>query len=340
MKTPSLPTLDAQVDSATPTVMPAATRRRLSELFTREQIAQLTERSDWRGAWAIASTWGVILAAFAVLAAWPNALTFIAAVIVIAGRQLCLAILQHEGSHGTLFKTRWANEVLTDWLCARPVWQNLRKYRAHHLVHHTRTGTEDDPDLSLHADYPVSRRSMARKMLRDLTGLTGLKTMYGLILMDAGVIKWTVSNHIERLPSNGRRWYHYAGTALRNMVPMLIANGVIWGVLAWSGHAWLYGVWVLAYLTPLPLFIRIRSIAEHGCLARTPDMFLNTRTTRAGWLARITVAPVRVNYHLEHHVMASVPYYRLPLLHRWLRDKHAVPPTPGYAAVLGMASAR
>lgn len=326
--------------SATPTTMPAPTRRRLKELFTREQIQQLTQRSDWRGAWAIASTWAIIAGAFAMLAAWPHALTFILALVVIAGRQLCLAILQHEGSHGTLFKSRWANEVLTDWLCARPVWQNLPKYRVHHLRHHTHTGTETDPDLSLHAGYPTSRRSMARKVLRDLSGLTGLKALYGLLLMDAGVIKWTVSNHIERIERGDRRWHHYLVSALRNMTPMLITNGAIWGVLALTGHAWLYGVWVLAYVTPFPLFIRIRSIAEHGCLERTPDMFLNTRTTRAGWLARLTVAPLRVNYHLEHHVMASVPYYRLPLMHRWLREKQAVPATDSYAAVLHLASSR
>lgn len=324
-------------ESATPTVLPAATRRKINELFTREQIALLTARSDWRGAWAIASTWGIIAATFAVLARWPNAFTFVAALVVIAGRQLCLAILQHEGSHGTLFKTRWMNDILVDWLCARPVWQHLHKYRAHHFVHHTRTGTDDDPDLSLHVGYPVTRRSMARKLLRDITGLTGLKTLYGLILMDAGFIKWTVSNDIQRLPGNGRRWYHHLGSALRNMAPMLMANAVLWSVLALSGHAWLYGVWVLAYITPLPLFIRIRSIAEHGCLARTPDMFLNTRTTRAGWLARLTVAPVHVNHHLEHHVMASVPYYRLPLMHRMLRDRHALPPAPSYIDVLRQA---
>src|SRR6218665_4089328 len=98
-------------ESATPTVLPATTRRKLNELFTREQIAQLTARSDWRGAWAILSTWGVIAAAFAVLARWPNVFIFIGALVVIAGRQMCLAILQHEGSHGRLFKTRWMNDV-------------------------------------------------------------------------------------------------------------------------------------------------------------------------------------------------------------------------------------
>lgn len=332
-------TTESAVTSATPADLPLVTKRRLRDIFTAEQISMLTARSDWRGAWAIASTWGVIALAFGVVARWPNALTFVAAMIVIGGRQLALAILQHEGAHGTLFKNRWLNDVLTDWLCARPIWQNLPKYKAHHLGHHTKTGTEEDPDISLHADYPVTRVSLARKMLRDITGVTGIKLIFGLAMMDAGVFKWTVANHIERLPQEGRTTWGRIGTALRNMAPMLITNAVLWGVLSAAGHAWLYGVWVLSYLTVLPLFIRIRSIAEHGCLARSPDMFRNTRTTRAGWLARMTVAPVRVNYHMEHHLMASVPYYRLPLMHQWLKAKADVPlAAPGYLDVLKLAS--
>ncbi|WP_286742806.1 fatty acid desaturase family protein [Aquabacterium sp. UBA2148] len=335
---PSALAQDAQVESATPTELPTATRRRLKDLFTREQLATLTERSDWLGAWAIASTWGVIAAAFAVLAWWPSVFTFVLASIVIAGRQLCLAILQHEGSHGTLFKSRWANDVLTDWLCARPIWQNLPKYKVHHFGHHTRTGTLEDPDISLHADYPVTRASLVRKVLRDISGLTGLKLSYGLFMMDAGVFKWTVANHIERLPQAGRFWPERIVTTAKNIAPVVLTNLVLWAALAATGHAWLYWAWVVAYLNVLPLFVRIRSIAEHGCLPRSPDMFLNTRTTKAGWLARMTVAPVHVNHHMEHHVMASVPYYRLPLMHKWLREQAGVPDAPTYLQVLKLAS--
>ncbi len=335
-------TRSAGASSATPDAaqMPAPTRRRLKDLFTPAQLAVLTARSDVRGAWAIASTWGVIAAAFAVLAVWPNVFTFLLASAVIAGRQLCLAILQHEGSHGTLFQNRWANDVLTDWLCARPIWQNLPKYKVHHLGHHTRTGTEADPDISLHAGYPITPRSLMRKVLRDLSGITGLKLVYGLFMMDAGVFKWTVANHIERLPQAGRTWGERTATTARNMAPMLVTNVALWSCLAATGHAWLYWAWVVAYMNFLPLFVRIRSIAEHGCLARTPDMFLNTRTTRAGWLARMTVAPVHVNFHMEHHVMASVPFYRLPQMHQWLRAQAEVPEPPGYLDVLKLASSR
>lgn len=328
----------SKITSSTPTEMPPVTRRRINELFSREEIAQLTARSDWRGAWAIASTWLVIAASLAVLARWPNPLTFVMALVLIAGRQLALAILQHEAAHGTLFKTRWMNNVFGDWLCARPVWQHMQKYREHHLVHHTKTGTDADPDISLHSGYPTTRSSMRRKILRDISGYTGLKVMLGLVLMDAGVFKWTVSNNIEKLPQEGRRWWSYPITFLRNASGMIITNAVLFGICVASGHAWLYGIWALAYITPFPLFVRIRSIAEHGMLERVPDMFLNTRTTRAGWIARITAAPANVNYHIEHHAMASVPYYRLPQMHRLLRERNAVPEAPGYLEVLRIAS--
>ncbi len=326
------------VASSTPVELPADTRRKIRALFTPQEIAELTARSDWRGAWAILSTWAVIAAAMALLAVWPNPLSFVVALFVIAGRQLALAILQHEGAHGTLFRTRWMNDVFADWLCARPVWQHLHKYRAHHFVHHSRTGTAEDPDISLHAAYPVSRRSLLRKCLRDLAGITGLKLMLGLLLMDAGLFKWTVANDLERLPQQGRRWWDYPLSFLRNAGGMLLTNALLFGILAALGHAWLYGVWVLAYITPFPLLVRIRSFAELGMLERVPDMFRNTRSTRAGILMRLLVAPCHVNYHLEHHAMASVPYYRLPRLHRLMRERNAVPPSPGYADVLRMAS--
>lgn len=326
------------VPSSTPTELPADTRRKIRDLFTREEVAQLTSRSDLRGAWAIASTWGIIATAMAMLAAWPNPLTFVLALIVIAGRQLALGILQHEGAHGTLFKTRWMNDGLTDWLCARPVWLNLQKYRSHHFVHHTKTGTDADPDVSLHAGYPVTRGSLLRKFARDVLGLTGLKVMVGLVLMDVGAVKWTVANQLTKLPQEGRRWYDYPPSFVRNASGMIATNLVLFGLLAATGHPWLYGVWALAFITPLPLFVRVRSIAEHGVLERVPDMFRNTRTTQAGLLSRMTVAPCNVNFHQEHHAMASVPYYRLPKMHQLMRQKNAVPVPPTYGDVLNMAS--
>ncbi|MDF2445372.1 MAG: fatty acid desaturase [Moraxellaceae bacterium] len=333
-------------DSATPVEMPAETRRKVTDLFTRDEIKMLTARSDLMGFWAVGSTWAVIAAAFALLA-WattqPLAIAvpaFVVGLCVIAGRQLCLAILMHDASHGTLFKTKWLNDVLADWTCARPIWNDLQKYKVHHFVHHTKTGSAEDTDISLVAPFPCSRTSLARKLLRDLVGITGFKFFIGRFLMDAGYVKWTVANDVVWLPKEGVSATDRVAMFVRNVTPTLIVNGVLFAALWTVGYPWLFAAWVVAYMTPFALFVRIRSMAEHACTEKTADMFRNTRSTRAGWLARATVAPIHVNYHIEHHVMASVPYFRLPQMHRLLRERNAVPEAPGYLDVLRIVSSR
>lgn len=314
--------------------------RRPRNLFSAEQIRELTTRSDWRGLWAVVSVWIAIGLTLGVMALWPNPLTILFGTWVLAGRQLALAILQHEAAHGTLFKTRALNDSLGDWVCARPIWLDMHKYRAHHIKHHAHTGLTGDPDLSLSAPFPVTRRSLARKLLRDISGYTGLKVMLGHVLMAAGIIRWTVANDIERLPPDGRSGVQRVLLTLRNLGPTLLIHALLFGLLWSLGQAWLFGIWMLAYLAPFALLLRLRSLAEHACTEAVDDAFRNTRTTHANWIARMTVAPMCVNYHIEHHFMASVPYYRLPQLHRLLRERGVMQVTPGYFDVLRAVSAK
>jgi fatty acid desaturase len=67
---------------------------------------------------------------------------------------------------------------------------------------------------------------------------------------------------------------------------------------------------------------------------------LNTRTTLANPLARLTVAPHHVNFHLEHHLLPKVPHYRLRAFHELLEARGAYADATmanGYASVLRQA---
>jgi fatty acid desaturase len=308
------------------------------DVFASDEIRALTRCSDAAGFWAIGSTWAVIAGTFAVLARFPHPVTFVAAVVVLGGRQLALAILMHEAAHRTLFKHRVLNDILGDWFCARPMLNDVVLYRRHHLQHHAHTNTAFDPDISLVDPFPTTRGSIARKFARDILGATGLKRALGQLLINFEVLEYTVANESRRRPRNGRRLTDYLRSGVKNTSGFVATNLAIAGVLAASGHLWVFSAWIASNLTTFNLFVRIRSLAEHACTERSPDPFRNTRTTRAGFLARLTVAPLRVNYHLEHHLITAVPYLRLPTMHRLLRRRGAVPAPPGYRAVIALVS--
>jgi len=312
-----------------------------ADVLSRDEIRALTKSSNTAGALSIAWTWLVITASFAALAVWPHPLVFAAVAVVLGGRQLALAVLMHEGAHGTLFRARWANEHLTDWLCARPVWSDTARYRKHHLQHHGHTGTERDPDLGLALARPMTRGSLARKIARDLLGATGVRRVIGLLMIDAEVLAYDVGGNIRRAPRQPLG--HHARALARHLWKTLLANALLFGALWLAGCPWVFVAWVVAYLSPFSLFVRVRSLAEHACMDRGPHPLRNTRTTRAGLLARITVAPLHVNYHLEHHLLPTVPWFRLPALGRLLVAKDTIPGDSragSYLDVLRTVSAR
>jgi fatty acid desaturase len=181
---------------------------------------------------------------------------------------------------------------------------------------------------------------LIRKFARDISGITGIKFVAGRIFMDLGVIEWTVTNEIKRIPQAGRTWWSYPITFIKNSGPAMITNAVIFALMWVSGHPWLYALWLLAYITPFPLLIRIRSMAEHAATEKTTDVLKNTRSTRAGYIARALVAPINVNFHIEHHLMASVPYFRLPLMHKMLLARGYVQKPPSYFDVFKIMSSK
>jgi fatty acid desaturase len=293
--------------------------------FSRDEIASLLEMHDWRSWLSVGANWGLVFASMAVVAAWPNPLTVVAALFVIGARQLGCAVLMHEAAHRSLLSNRRSNDFVGQWLCAYPVWSDLLAYRPYHLQHHAHTGTARDPDLGLIRPFPVTRASLARKVWRDLSGQTGVKFARAAFRRTFG------------------RWREDRD-ARRAALGMATTNGALLAGLAALGHAELYLLWAGAWLTTNTLVTRIRSIAEHALTPDADDPLGNTRTTLARAWERLLIAPNRVNYHLEHHLLMTVPHYQLPRLHELLRERgvlaRACVETEGYAAVLRRAASQ
>ena len=283
-----------------------------SDFLTPEQVKALGTKSNLMGAWLVLHAWSLIFGAMVLFVWWPNPFTFLPAAMVIGTRQLGLAILMHDAAHGLLFADRRLNDWVGSWLLAYPVAASLTLYRPYHLTHHRHTQQAEDPDLGLSAPFPISRKSLWRKVLRDLTGQTAFQR---------------------------RREQFRRGLAVRGG---LIANAVLFALLAIAGYWWLYPVlWLLPLATWYQLVTRIRNIAEHAVVPDNDDPLRNTRTTLANPVERLFIAPYWVNYHLEHHLFMFVPCWRLPAAHRLLISGGQGPRMEiqrGYRAVLRLAA--
>ena len=172
---------------------------------------------------------------------------------------------------------------------------NLIAYRQYHLKHHRFAGTKNDPDLVFVENYPVPRDSLRRKFTRDFSGQTGLRDL-----------KMKLSS------------FKFARD-----FPWALFHLVLFGALTSAGAPWAYLLWWVAELFIYPALVRLRQIGEHGVAVdrSSQDPRLNTGTTLAPWWQRVLVAPNNVNYHLEHHFMASVPPYNLHKLHTLLKAR-------------------
>jgi len=309
----------------------------LRATLTPEERKALLEIDPWQSWWMVGSNWLFSFAAMALVAWAPNPLTIVVALFVIAARQLGMAIVMHEAAHRTLFRNRRLNDWVGNWLAAYPVWADVAPYRAYHLVHHTRTGTDQDPDLGLAAPFPITRASFRRKLWRDLSGQTGWKQAKAVFRRDMG---WSRGRNQRSLGMNEGE---QPDVGWHKLVPVATTNAALLGILALAGHPALYLLWVASWLTTYRLVTRIRSIAEHGMIPDRLDPLRNTRTILVRWWERLLIAPNRVNFHLEHHLLMTVPHHNLPRLHRLLRARNAVDEaclTPGYLEVLRLATAR
>jgi len=279
-------------------------------------VQQLTRRSAWRATLAVLSDFLVLAAAIALaLAYWPNALVLVPAVILIGTRQHALFVIAHDAAHYLLYERRWLNDAVGR-TCAMVQGLSMCTYRVIHRLHHNNLYGELDPDTALHGGYPRGRMYLVRKLVKDLSGLTAWKT-YAYFLGGAPALNTATNVAVRPLDDTSAKLRAQARTDRNTVIGFHIALLI---VFAASGYLVQYLVlWVLPLVTVVQAILRLRAIAEHGATTDFSSPLTAARTNLGPAWLRWLVFPHHVNYHIEHHLYASVPHYNLPRLHAQLR---------------------
>jgi fatty acid desaturase len=273
-----------------------------------------------RNAVSVASCW-LQAAVVVVGAVWlDNPFVWVAAFLLMGRSIVMFNILGHEAAHRLLFRHRRLNDGVGRWLLSYPVFVPIDIYRRGHMAHHRDELGPEEPDIPLYRGYPITRASMARKLIRDAFGITGLRLMKSFF----GALR--------------------SGRGRPHVLRILAVQAVLVGAAVVAGRPELYlFLWLLPYLTVRRVLNRLRAIAEHGGMEHSSDKRCTTHSVRQSWLARFWMVPYNTGWHLAHHVDAAVPWRALPRLHDELRRSGWVTDHleyPSYLALWRVLSSR
>ena len=162
-------------------------------------------------------------------------------------------------------------------------------------------------------------------LVAALTTLYYLTDEWWVLPAVAGAMWLVVALVFLKLPDH---WYHQSRlqpviharytSALRvGFLTVLFATLAVVTKLTGAPAALYFLVlWVVPIVTSFAFFMILRQLVQHGNGGR--GWINNTRAFVVSPLVRFAVFPLGQDYHLPHHMYATVPHYRLKRLHELL----------------------
>ncbi|MBT3275949.1 MAG: hypothetical protein HN368_22565 [Spirochaetales bacterium] len=284
----------------------------------RDVLRSLTKKSNFRG-FLQAGGHLALLAATAVAAFLSvGRLPVVITVLLIFLHGTFYAFLLngfHELSHRTVFKTRFLNEFFLR-IYSFLSWFNFVFFRESHKQHHLYTLHPPD-DLEVVLPIKFTLKDFLLRAFVNPMGLYELprntiRHALGHISGEWPEKLFPAENVKLRKKLSRWSWVLLIGHALNT--GFCIALG-LWMIPLLTTFAPLYGNW----------FLYLCNNTQHvGLKDNTSDFRLSARTFEAGPLIRFLYW--QMNYHIEHHMYAAVPCYRLRKLHRLIENE--LPPSP------------
>ena len=297
-------------------------KRRISWYRTRidrDLLAELNRRSNWLGALQTLGYLGT-LAATGALAWWATlhlAWYWWPSAFLLYG--MCYAFMIngfHELVHSSVFRTQWLN-VSFLYLFSFLGWYNPVHFWASHSEHHKYTLHPPEDGEVVFPVY-LTLKDYLRSAFIDPLGayqrITGIIRRGFFGHLDPG---WTQVLFPPENVDGRRRLFRW--DRIMSLGHLALVAGALylgwWQLLLLITFGSFYGRFLFA----------LCNTSQHiGLTDKVADFRLCTRT--------IILSPVvrflywHMNYHIEHHMYAAVPCYRLGRLHKAI--EHDLPPSP------------
>lgn len=271
-------------------------------------MRELSRRSDLRAAFD-QILWLILLAAAGVVAwrsmwSWWSIPAFLTYGALYGG---AADSRWHECAHGTAFRSRRANDVIYN-LASFMMLRGPTVWRWSHHRHHT-----DTIIVGRDAEIVFQRPPSVGRALFAFTHLQGGPLMFWRLVRHAfGRVDDDAKNFV---PESEHRRVVWESRAIVGVIAAVAVLSIVsWSIvpLLFVGLPTIYGAWHVVFF----------GITQHaGMSENVLDHRLSTRSVIMNPVFRFLY--LNMNYHVEHHVLPSVPYRALPDLHDEIKDQLA-----------------
>lgn len=209
--------------------------------------------------------------------------------VIIATRMYALYSMAHEAVHFSISRNKLLNDIVAQIFIGIPIFINIKKLRKVHLLHHKHLLTSLDPEKKqlnyIEFQFPMNKYKLLTIIFFDIIGI----------------------NYIRYKFKNYKSILLLASFAI---VILFLLYNQNFDVLKFIF------LWIFPYISVYQLLNRIRLLTEHYYFFE--DNSSNTRSIQSSSLEFLVFSPYNINYHLEHHLYPSVPFYNLPKLSKYL----------------------
>jgi fatty acid desaturase len=267
----------------------------------RMELRPLYKSNNYRG--SIGILYDYLIIALAIFIGTYSFWLYPLAVIIIGSRQRALATILHDASHLCLAKNKKLNYILGTYFSGYLIGQEFNIYKDSHVKgHHTHLGDpEKDPDFQYHLEaglYKLKNNNhfILKYVLRPLFLLNIISYAY-----------YVFKNRMLQFKKYPKQFAN-----------MFLMWGVIVGLL-WYFDSLIYLLlyWFIPYFTSFMVIGWFIEMAEHYPLVlKNTKSIKMTRNRFSHWLEAFFLSIHAEDYHLTHHLQASIPYWNISKAHK------------------------
>jgi len=285
--------------------------------LNKDTLKSLHQSSTWRSLYYIFKTYFFIISPIALVETLELYYLYPLLILWIGARQHSLYVLNHDCSHGNLFKKRIHNQILsqlfiTPFFFHHPELFSFHWWRRQHILHHRFLMTNQDPNY-LQRVIDKEDIKMTKTMLYKKIFMAPINAFLNFFIGKQD----SITQDLKLIKSNK---YHLSflfhssqDPEMENERKINLFLYVSFFILIAYFHMWtiVFIYWFIPLYLVLPMVLKYMDLTEHNWWDKSLEISNNSNSSKPNLISTLFISDLNRTLHIEHHLYPQIPFYYL-----------------------------